>query len=139
MKQEELIKIIKALAKDLESRAEEIASDFNHRIRSIIISTDIEFGNIPEWNITKNYPVIVLTDEIVDKIEDIVNNPNDAPKSMRALASIQTPLKEEKSISEEIGNAIKDSININIGLPSIPDMRESMNKAISNMRIGGGG
>lgn len=120
MKQEDLIRIIKALAKDLDARAESIASDFNSRIRSINISADIELGCIPEWSITKNYPVLVITEEIADKLDDIVNNPNDAPKSMKAQASIQAPLKKENNIADEIGKAIKDSLNpIDIKLPDL--------------------
>ena len=114
----ELVRIIKALAKDLDARAEDIANDYNKRIRSINISADIELGLSPEWSITKNYPVLVITDDIADKIEDIVNNPNDAPKTMKAQASLQAPIKNEKTIVDEIGEAVRDSLNpINIKIP----------------------
>lgn len=105
---DELVRIIKTLAKDLDERAESIASDFNSRIRSINISADIEVGCIPEWSITKNYPVLVITDEIADKIDDIINNPNDAPKSIKAQAEIIAPVKVNPV--EEIAKAVNESI-----------------------------
>lgn len=56
---EELIKIIKSLAKDLDARAEEIVGDLNKGIRKININTSIEDGYISEWEITKYCPVMV--------------------------------------------------------------------------------
>jgi len=104
---EELVSIIKSLAKDLYTRAEEIANDWNKKVRSINIKADIELGNIAEWNITKNYGVIVLTDELKD-IGDIVNNPNDTPKFKEAQAGIIAPAKVNPA--EEIAKAINESI-----------------------------
>ena len=39
---DELVRIIKALAKDLEARAEAIADDYNTKVRKIDIHTSIE-------------------------------------------------------------------------------------------------
>lgn len=55
----ELVKIIKTLAKDLDARAEAIANDYNTRVRKIDIHASIELDCINEWEITKHYPVIV--------------------------------------------------------------------------------
>lgn len=60
---EELIKIIKSLAKDLDARAEEIVGDLNKGIRKININASIEDGYINEWEITKYCPVMV--DEVI--------------------------------------------------------------------------
>ena len=112
MKKEDLIKTIKDLARDLDARAEDIASDFNKRIRKIEITACIEPECISEWEVTKYYPVIPI-----NIMEDIVNNPIDAPKTMKAQAEIIAPIKT--NIADEIGKAIKDSLNpldIKIGI-----------------------
>lgn len=115
---EEIVETIKKLARDLDARAEDIANDYNKRIRSIEIHANIEVGYVPEWDITKHYGL--LTDEMLKQIEDIINNPNDAPKSIKAQASLQAPIKNEKKIADEIGKAVKESLNqINIKLPDL--------------------
>lgn len=105
---EELVSIIKSLAKDLDARAEDIANDWNKKVRSINIRADIEIGNIAEWNITKNYGVIILTDELVKDIEDSINDSNDNPKSMKAQAEIIAPVKVNPA--EAIAKAVNESI-----------------------------
>lgn len=100
---EELVKIIKALAKDLETRAEAIADDYDTRVRKIDIHASIEIGCINEWEVTKCYPVIPI-----NEIEDIINNPIDAPKSMKAQAEIIAPAKVNPA--EAIAKAVNESI-----------------------------
>ena len=55
---EELIKVIKSLARELDDRAEDIANDWDKRVRKIDIHASIELDCINEWEITKYYPVI---------------------------------------------------------------------------------
>ena len=115
---EEIVKTIKALAKDLDARAEDIANDYNKMVRKIDIHTSIEVGCYSEWDITKHYGI--LTEKMIKELENIINNPNDAPKSMKAQASLTMPIKNEKSIVDEIGKAIKDSLNpLDIKLPDL--------------------
>lgn len=114
----ELVNIIKSLAKDLDMRAEDIANDWNKQVRSINIKADLEIGNIPEWNITKNYGLI-FTDELIKDIEDSINNSNDNSKSMKAQAEIIAPTKTNpaeiiaKIVNESI---IKNPSDIKIGI-----------------------
>ena len=107
---DELLRIIKALAKDLEARAEAIADDYNTKVRKIDIHTSIEIDCINEWEITKYYPVIV--DEVVIK-------PSDDNKSIKAQAEIIAPAKVNpaegiaKAVNESI---IKNPCDIKIGI-----------------------
>lgn len=103
MKKEDLVKIIKDLAKDLNERAEDIANDFDKRIRKIEIVACIEPECISEWEVTKYYPVIPI-----NEIENIINNPIDAPKSMKAQAEIIAPVKVNPA--EAIAKAVNESI-----------------------------
>lgn len=52
---EELVKAIKDLAKSLEDRAEDIATDWNKGIIKIEFKSSIESGYILTWDITKSY------------------------------------------------------------------------------------
>ena len=88
---DELVRIIKALAKDLEARAEAIADDYIH--------ASIEIDCINEWEITKYYPVVV--DEIVIK-------PSDDNKFIKAQAEIVAPAKVNPA--EAIAKAVNESI-----------------------------
>lgn len=107
---DELVRIIKALAKDLEARAEAIADDYNTKVRKIDIHASIEIDCINEWEITKYYPVIV--DEVVIK-------PSDDNKSIKAQAEIIAPAKVNpaegiaKAVNESI---IKNPCDIKIGI-----------------------
>ena len=98
---DELVRIIKALAKDLEARAEAIADDYNTKVRKIDIHTSIEIDCINEWEITKYYTVIV--DEVVIK-------PSDDNKSIKAQAEIIAPAKVNPA--EGIAKAVNESIII---------------------------
>lgn len=55
---EEIIKEIKRLARELDERAEDIANDWDKRVRKIDIHSSIDLECINEWEITKCYPVI---------------------------------------------------------------------------------
>jgi DNA-directed RNA polymerase specialized sigma subunit len=105
---EQLVKIIKELAKDLDERAEDIANDWNKRVRSIEINTEIKVDKIKEWKVTKNYGVIVLNDELVKSIEDNLNDRNDTPPSLGVMAEIVAPVKTNPV--EEIAKTINNSI-----------------------------
>lgn len=96
---DELVRIIKALAKDLDARAEAIADDYNTKVRKIDIHASIEIDCINEWEITKYYPVIV--DEVVIK-------PSDDNKSIKAQAEIIAPAKVNPA--EAIAKAVNESI-----------------------------
>lgn len=107
---DELVRIIKALAKDLDTRAEAIADDYNTKVRKIDIHASIEIDCINEWEITKYYPVIV--DEVVIK-------PSDDNNSIKAQAEIIAPAKMNpaeaivKAVNESI---IKNPCDIKIGI-----------------------
>lgn len=96
---DELVRIIKTLAKDLDARAEAIADDYNTKVRKIDIHASIEIDCINEWEITKYYPVIV--DEVVIK-------PSDDNKSIKAQAEIIAPAKVNPA--EAIAKAVNESI-----------------------------
>lgn len=96
---DELVRIIKALAKDLDARAEAIADDYNTKVRKIDIYASIEIDCINEWEITKYYPVMV--DEVVIK-------PSDDNKSIKAQAEIIAPAKMNPA--EAIAKAVNESI-----------------------------
>lgn len=96
---DELVRIIKALAKDLEARSEAIADDYNTKVRKIDIHASIEIDCINEWEITKYYPVVV--DEIVIK-------PSDDNKFIKAQAEIVAPAKVNPA--EAIAKAVNESI-----------------------------
>ena len=106
---EQLVKIIKELAKDLDERAEDIANDWNKRVRSIEINTEIKVDKIKEWKVTKNYGVIVLNDELVKSIEDNLNDRNDTPPSLGVMAEIVAPVKTNPV--EEIAKTKMDDLN----------------------------
>lgn len=55
---EKLVNKIKEMAHDLENRAEDIAIDWNKKIKRINFYADIEPENITEWDITKEYLVL---------------------------------------------------------------------------------
>ncbi len=104
---DELVRIIKALAKDLEARAEAIADDYNTKVRKIDIHTSIEIDCINEWEITKYYPVIV--DEVVIK-------PSDDNKSIKAQAEIIAPAKVNPAEGIAKESIIKNPCDIKIGI-----------------------
>lgn len=54
---EDLVNKIKEMAKDLESRAEDIAVDWNKQIKRINFYSNIAPDEITEWDVTKEYLV----------------------------------------------------------------------------------